>query len=178
MNIKLTMLFAVPALSFLCGLFGNSVPVNVQVGLMDHLLTISSVVIAIIGIWLAVVFPEVINGIYKSSAVTDKRTLYSNAKALLTPFGLAVGVAIVVIVLRVAIEPLRFLQWNISPPLARGCLFGVISGITMLLVISLALAALPGLAMLVSARDTLKSSERRERFLPKQAEEAPPNKES
>lgn len=148
----------------LFGYSGRHLSVDVQIALIGYLLNSASVVIGVTGIWLAVVFPEVIKDVYIMKTADEKRLQYQRSKVLLTPFLLAVGAAVFMIAIRVIVEPLRYLDVDMSLPVAQGILFGILAASSCWVIYTLVLAALPGLKMLFDAKLDCEGHEIKERF--------------
>lgn len=144
--------------------FGGSVPGDAQLKLLELLITFSSVIFAVAGIWLAVVFPNVITGIYQASEVQEKNSQLKQASKLLIPLGLASTVAVVSMLSRVAAEPLQHIDFLVQGALANKILFSLIAVLTLTLFISLAFALSPGIQLLFNGMDHVKSEQRKGRY--------------
>lgn len=147
--------------------YGSEVPVSTQIDLLNFLVTISSVVFGVVGIWLAVVFPDVISGIYTNRSVDEKVTLYRKAKILLVPLLLVTAVTISTITFRVLIAIVCPLGGSLRPLNGSGVLFAFIVFASIALIWSLILAIAPGLQMLFEASWAIKKSIRKNRFIGK-----------
>lgn len=144
--------------------YGGFLPISSQMKLLDPLVTLSAVVFAIMGIWLAVVFPNVISGVYKESSSVAKKQLLFKAKRLLTPLLIATFVSISTIVVRIISEILLVKIHNIDQSIPRGLFFNYIIFSSLALIVALVLSVAPGLQMLFEADRSHKTCQKKERF--------------
>ena len=154
--------FIALALSAYC--VGGSVQGNSQLKLLELLIAFSSVILTVTGIWLAVVFPNVITGIYQVSEIEKKKSQLKQASRLLIPLGLSSLVALVSTFFRVAAEPLQHIDFLVQGELANKILFSLIAVLTLTLFISLAFALSPGIQLLFNGTDHIKSEQRKRRY--------------
>lgn len=153
-------------LIFSIGYFaGAEVSVRIQLELIDVIVSFASFVFAILGLWLAVVFPDVMAGIYKNNSIEEKRGLISKAKRLLLPLCLASMVAASGILIRIAAEPIMKFVWLSEVSLDNSILFAFITISFFTLVVALILALAPGIQMLFDGNDEVKRVERKRRYL-------------
>jgi uncharacterized protein YacL len=143
---------------------GAEVPVRSQLELVDVIVSFSSFVFAILGLWLAVVFPEIMAGIYKKRSSGDKKKLVSRAKRLLLPLCLASMVAASGILVRIAAEPIMKFAWLSGETFDNSILFAFITVSFFILVVSLILALAPGIQMVFDGSDEVKKAERDDRY--------------
>ncbi|HFD33342.1 MAG TPA: hypothetical protein ENJ28_11630 [Gammaproteobacteria bacterium] len=145
--------------------FGRIVTLPSQIKLIELLISFSSIVFAVVGVWLAVVFPNVMTGVYKNTSVDEKQTLIDSAKRLLIPLFLASFISASSFIIRLLIEPLRGMSWVTEGEWANGVLFSFISIASFAIVISLILALAPGLQLLFDGISVVKGDSRRNRYL-------------
>ena len=145
--------------------YGRAVTLPSQIKLIELLISFSSIVFAVVGVWLAVVFPNVMTGVYKNISVDEKKTLIDSAKRLLIPLFLASFISASSFIIRLLIEPLRGVSWVTEGEWANGVLFSFISIASFAIVISLILALAPGLQLLFDGVSVVKGDSRRNRYL-------------
>jgi len=144
---------------------GRQISFEDQLKLVELLITFASVVFAVVGVWLAVVFPDVMTGIYKRTSIEQKRELLSTAKRLLVPLFLASFIAAASMFVRIVAEPLKSVTWIDLGACGHGLLFAFILCSMFYLFVALIFALAPGLQLLFDGMDVVKSHERRDRYL-------------
>lgn len=147
-------------------LLGAYVPGQNQIRILEVIIIFASIIFAIIGVWLAVVFPEVMQGIYDNHTAEDKRSLYKKGKRLIFPLVLASGSAFSALLTRIAAEVLANagVAATIGSCTSRITLFTITVILVVGLGVSLVMAVAPGLQMLVDGYQAVKHTERNERF--------------
>lgn len=146
--------------------YGSQIPISDQDDVLDFVVTMSSVVFGVVGIWLAVVFPEVISSLYKEVSVEKKDELRKKAKRILLPMVISTIVAVFSVFLKLFLSILKSVVPNDSG-LFRGVIFVLLVYESIALCCSLVLAAAPGLQILFDASANIRSSKRVQRFLNK-----------
>jgi hypothetical protein len=163
----LSALFALAVL--FCGYgVGVKIPIANQVALLDHLVGFSSVVFGVVGVWLAVVYPSVMTGLFGAQTDLDtKKRLIDDASALLLPLVLSTVVSILALASRFAVEavaPMRlFSHFQVSA--ARGLFFAFLLVLLGAVFCSLFLSLMPALRILSKRRAELARLRTRNRLL-------------
>lgn len=147
-------------------LVGAYLPGANQIRILDIIIIFASVIFAILGIWLAVVFPDVMSGIYDRRSAEDKRSLYHKGKRLIFPLVLASFCAFLALVIRICADLLASggLVAVMGTGIARMMLFFIINILVVGLGVSLAMAVAPGLQALFEGYREVKKAEREERY--------------
>ncbi len=146
-------------------LSGRQISFEDQLKLVELLITFASVVFAVVGVWLAVVFPDIMTGIYKRTPIEEKKELLGTAKRLLIPLFLASFIAAASMFVRVVAEPLKSVTWINIGTHGNGLLFAFILCSMFYLFVALVFALAPGLQLLFDGMDVVKSHERTNRYL-------------
>ncbi len=145
--------------------FGRAISASDQLKLLELLISFASVVFAVVGVWLAIVFPNVMSGIYKNIPVEEKDVLIITAKRLLVPLFLTSFIAASSMLIRVLAEPLRLIPSITAGTCANGLLFSFILVANFYLFIALVIALAPGLQLLFDGMDVVKGEKRKNRYL-------------
>lgn len=163
-KIKVLIFFSTILFALIGFLAGAEVPVPSQLKLIDVIVSFASFVFAILGLWLAVVFPEVMAGIYKDNSIEEKKGLISRAKKLLLPLCLASVVAASGIFVKIAAEPIMKFTWLREETIDNSALFAFITVSFLMLIFALILALAPGIQMVFDGSDEVKRAERNKRY--------------
>lgn len=144
---------------------GLQISLEDQLKLIELLISFATVVFAVVGVWLAVVFPDIMTGIYKRTTIEEKKELLSTAKRLLIPLFLASLIAAASMFVRVVAEPLKSITWINFGSYGNGVLFAFILCSMLYLFIALIFALAPGLQLLFDGFGVVKGAERKNRYL-------------
>lgn len=145
--------------------YGRIITVHSLIKLIELLISFSSIVFAVVGVWLAIVFPKVMSGIYKNISIDEKQNLIDSAKRLLIPLFIASIISGSSFMVRLLIEPLKEVPWIAEGEWANGVLFSFIFIASIALVIALVIAVSPGLQLLFDGISVVKAERRRNRYL-------------
>lgn len=145
---------------------GVYLPGESQIRILEVIIIFASTIFAILGIWLAVVFPEVMSGIYKNCNAKDKRSLYQKGKRIIFPLVLASICAFSALLVRISAEVLANagVAAAVGVCAARSVLLFTIILLVLGLGVSLIMAIAPGLQMLFEGYRAVKKAEREERY--------------
>jgi hypothetical protein len=146
---------------------GANIPIASQVGLLDHLVSFSSVVFGVVGVWLAVVYPSVMTGLFRGQTDFDAKKRLDDASALLLPLVLATLVSILALASRFAVEAVVAMSVSsqFSADVGRGLFFAFLLVLLGAVACSLLLSLLPAVRILTQRRAELAGQRTRKRIM-------------
>lgn len=142
MKNKLPLLLITLIISVAAGYFGRGIPLSEQVTRYDSLLAVSSIVIAVVGIWVAIIYPEQLK-VSKSLNTQDSEN-YDRFIELLMPIIYSTTILLILLLLGVIIPILKQTSFFDNYPLLfQGFSYGTITLLTIFQAYSLVLTFLP-----------------------------------
>jgi hypothetical protein len=143
---------------------GSGVSLNTQSDFLSFLMFPAAATFSVTGVWLAVVFPEVLHGIYETDDIDQKEEIIARGKYLLIPLMVSVLAEISIIGYKlfivIANDFPSMLPLNIQQSLS---LFFVLS-ITAAVIYSLICSVSPGINILFKARFHTRMARAKKRF--------------
>lgn len=111
------------AVGIVCFWFGKNIPVSEQLPLFDSLRETASIIFTVMGIWIAVIFPEVLQRLAhpRAGARSEKEKNYNTVRKLIFPMILSTFVIGIVLLLGISVPVLEHVTWakKYSPELRR-----------------------------------------------------------
>ncbi|MGN8224620.1 hypothetical protein [Gracilimonas sp. BCB1] len=146
----------------LCFHFGKAIPIGTQKEIVELLLTVASIVFGIMGVWLAVVFPNSLSIAFDREAeIKDKKEALKDLRFLTLPMIIS-AIIICYVLLFHLLHPIvvnfSFLLTYI--PLIRGLSFSIISVIVIMQIWTLIYIFAPGEKLRIKALIQMKKEER------------------
>lgn len=130
--------------------FGGSVEFDNQLGMLEKVLTFSSIVLAVVGLWLAVIFPEVISTIYGNTPIEEKKSSLISAQWLLYPLFICSFVSAAALILMSLMEVTKGVYFGLMPDVFLSLTFSAIMLLAGLSLFALFCALRPGVEILLS----------------------------
>ncbi len=161
-----------PSCFILClGFFlGQDIPFEEGIELLNIILTSSSLIFAIIGIWLALVFPDVMNNTYKEINLSNRKREMERAERILQPLIYASMIFLTSFMLRLIIGVLKYKKEHLPflesiEPFLQSLLFSVILLLSFFLILTLVSTLAPGFELLYKSKNKLNQDLQKNRLL-------------
>jgi hypothetical protein len=129
--LKASLLLVGIAVSVLAGWFGQAIPLATQWPLYDALRTTASIIFAVMGAWVTVLYPNALTRIFRRNSNADRADV-DRVRVLLLPIKYSTAIIAIVLLAGLLIPLLKLSPWALGHvALLRGASFGLLTLMTL-----------------------------------------------
>lgn len=129
-------------------MLGHKVPISEQIPLYSALRNTAAIIFGVMGVWLAIIFPEVLSRAHKEQSDLIREKDRERIRRLLKPIFIATAIVAVTLIATISAPLLREVVWlERHGQILRGASYVLLVSLTLAQIISLLLALAPADAL-------------------------------